>query len=69
MEKDFEKAVKKMEKRMSERVPGLKLITSGLSIRVDGMKGPMHACNKQSKNQLNACRVNSLTANPLSVQC
>jgi flavorubredoxin len=38
---DFEKAVKKMEKRISEKVPGLKLITSGLSIRVDGMKGPV----------------------------
>jgi len=38
---DFEKAVKKMEKRIGEKVPGLKLITSGLSIRVDGMKGPV----------------------------
>jgi len=38
---DFEKAVKKMEKRIGEKVPGLKLITSGLSIRVDDMKGPV----------------------------
>ncbi len=38
---DFEKAVKKMEKRIGEKVPGLKLITSGLSIRVGGMKGPI----------------------------
>ena len=38
---DFEKATKKMEKRISEKVPALKLITSGLSIRVDGMKGPV----------------------------
>ena len=38
---DFEKAVKKMEKKIGENVPGLKLITSGLSIRVDGMKGPI----------------------------
>jgi len=38
---DFEKAVKKMEKRIDEKVPSLKLITSGLSIRVDGMKGPI----------------------------
>ncbi|MGD8545514.1 MAG: flavodoxin domain-containing protein [Candidatus Bathyarchaeota archaeon] len=38
---DFEKSVKKMEKRISEKVPGLKLITTGLSIRVDGMKGPV----------------------------
>ncbi len=38
---DFEKSVKKMEKRISEKVPRLKLITPGLSIRVDGMKGPV----------------------------
>jgi len=38
---DFEKAVKKMEKRIGEKVPELKLITSGLSIRVGGMKGPI----------------------------
>ncbi len=38
---DFEKAVKKMEKRIGEKVPGMKLITSGLSIRVGGMKGPI----------------------------
>jgi len=38
---DFEKSVKKMEKRISEKVPRLKLITTGLSIKVDGMKGPV----------------------------
>jgi flavodoxin len=38
---DFEKAVKKMEKRIGEKVPGLKLMTSGLSIRVGGTKGPI----------------------------
>ncbi len=37
----FEKAVKKMEKRISEKVPGLKLIVPGLSIKVGGMKGPI----------------------------
>jgi len=37
----FEKAVKKMEKRINEKVPSLKLITSGLSIRVRGAKGPI----------------------------
>ncbi len=30
-----------MEKRINEKVPGLRLITSGLSIRVGGMKGPI----------------------------
>jgi len=41
IKEDFEKSVKKMEKRISEKVPRLKLITSGLSIRVDDMKGPI----------------------------
>jgi flavodoxin len=39
--RDFEKAAKKMEKRISEKVPRLKLVTSGLSIRVGGMEGPI----------------------------
>ncbi|NIR88096.1 flavodoxin family protein [Candidatus Bathyarchaeota archaeon] len=38
---DFEKAVKKMEKRINEKVPGLKQIAPGLSIRVQGLKGPI----------------------------
>jgi len=37
----FEKTVKKMEKRISEKIPGLKLIAPGLSIEVGGMKGPI----------------------------
>jgi len=37
----FEKAVKKMEKRIGEKVSGLKLIIPGLSIKVGGMKGPI----------------------------
>ena len=39
--KEFEKAVKKMEKRINEKVPGLKQIAPGLSIKVQGMKGPI----------------------------
>jgi len=35
----FEKAVKRMEKRINEKVPGLKQIAPGLSTRVQGMKG------------------------------
>jgi len=38
---DFEKAVKKMEKRISDKVPELKQIASGLSIKVQDMKGPI----------------------------
>ncbi len=41
LKEDFEKAVKKMEKRIGEKVPTLKLVTSGLSIKVDDMKGPI----------------------------
>ncbi|MDH5443653.1 MAG: flavodoxin domain-containing protein [Hadesarchaea archaeon] len=38
---NFEKAVQKMEKRINEKVPGLKLVAPGLSIKVQGMKGPI----------------------------
>ena len=38
---DFEKAVKKMEKQITEKAPGLRLVTPGLSIRVEGTKGPI----------------------------
>jgi len=41
MAKDYEKAVKKMEKQIVEKAPGLTLAAPGLSIRVDGMKGPI----------------------------
>ena len=47
---DFEKAVKKMEKQIGERLPNLKLITSGLSIRVEEMKGPI------AEGELSKCR-------------
>ncbi len=40
-EKDFKKAVNKMEKRMSEKVPSMKKLAPGLSIKVQGMKGPI----------------------------
>jgi flavorubredoxin len=38
---DFEKAVKKMDKRINEKVPRLKLIAPGLSLKVADMKGPI----------------------------
>jgi len=37
----FEKAVKKMEKRINEKVPGLKQIAPMLSIAVQGSMGPI----------------------------
>jgi len=39
--RDFEKAVKKMEKQIGEKVYGLKPVVPGLSIKVEGMKGPI----------------------------
>jgi len=39
--KDFEKATKKMEKLVEKILPNLKRLSSGLSIKVGGMKGPI----------------------------
>ena len=39
--RDFEKAMKKMEQRIHEKAPILKMIAPGLSIQVQGMKGPV----------------------------
>ena len=47
---DFEKAVTKMEKRISKKVPGLELVVSGLSIRVKGLKGPI------AEGELSKCK-------------
>ena len=41
MSKDFEKAVKKMEKQISENLPDSTMALPGLSIKVGGMKGPI----------------------------
>jgi flavorubredoxin len=38
---DVGKAVGKMERQMGEKAPGLKRVASGLSVRVQGMKGPV----------------------------
>ena len=48
--KDFEKATKKLEKRISQKVSGSKLVAHGLSIRVQGMKGPI------SEGELPKCK-------------
>jgi len=48
--KSFEQATKKLEKRISEKVPGSKLAAPGLSIRVEGMKGPI------SEGELPKCK-------------
>jgi flavodoxin len=38
---DYEKAVKKMEKQLADKAPGLKLASPGLSLRVEGVRGPL----------------------------
>jgi len=40
LKSDHEKVVKKLERMITQKVPGIKLITPGLSIVVNGMKGP-----------------------------
>jgi flavorubredoxin len=50
MSKDFEKAIKKMEKQVVEEAFGLAIAAPGLSVRVDGMKGPI------TQSELNKCR-------------
>ena len=39
--KNINKAVRKMERKITEKVPGLELITHGLSIKVGGISGPV----------------------------
>ena len=41
MGKDVEKAVTKMEQRMREKAPELKVLARGLSIQVEKWKGPI----------------------------
>lgn len=67
--KDFENAMKKMEARIREKVSGLKLITSDLSIRVDGIKGPVtngefHKCKDFGKKLANHLREQEREENP-----
>lgn len=46
----FEKAVRRMEGRLNEKVPGLKLLVPGLSIRVEKSKGPV------AEGELSKCK-------------
>jgi flavodoxin len=48
--RDFEKATKKMEQRILAKAPKLKIIAPGLSIQVQGMKGPI------TEGELPKCR-------------
>jgi len=50
LDKSFEQATKKLEKRIRDKVPGAKLAAPGLSIRVQGMKGPI------SEGELPKCK-------------
>lgn len=48
--RDFEKAVKKMEKQINEKALAMKRLAPGLSIKVQGMKGPI------MDDELSKCR-------------
>ena len=50
LSEDFEKAAKKMEKRINEKAPSLKMMAPGLSIRVQETKGPI------SEGELPKCK-------------
>ncbi|MFX1327243.1 MAG: flavodoxin family protein [Promethearchaeota archaeon] len=41
VKKDFEKATRKMEKQIAKVMPNMKKVSSGLSIKVGGLKGPI----------------------------
>jgi hypothetical protein len=41
VKKNIGKTVRKMEQRINEKAPGMKLIKSGLSIKLRGVKGPI----------------------------
>ncbi len=40
-ERYFEKAMKKLEKHINKKLPNLKLVAARLSIRVNGVNGPV----------------------------
>lgn len=40
-ERYFEKAMKKLEKHINNKLPKLKMVTPGLSIKVNGVSGPI----------------------------
>jgi flavodoxin len=40
-QRNFEKAMKKLEKNVSKKLPSWKLLTAGLSIKVTGVNGPI----------------------------
>ena len=48
--KDYEKAAKGMERQINKKVPELKLVAPCLSIRVEGMKGPI------AERELSKCK-------------
>ena len=54
LSEDFEKAVKKMEKQIAQKLPGLELISPGLSIRVKGMSGPLADGEAAKANEFGA---------------
>ncbi|MFX0079700.1 MAG: flavodoxin family protein [Candidatus Hermodarchaeota archaeon] len=48
---EFQKALRRMEDHLKDKLPHLKLITPGLSIAVGGMKGPIVEANLPKCNE------------------
>ena len=48
--KDFEKATRKMENQLTEKVPSLDIVIPGLSLKAKGTKGPIE------ESELEKCR-------------
>ncbi len=40
-ERNFEKTMRKLEKQITQQLPGMSPITTGLSVKVEGIKGPI----------------------------
>ncbi len=57
---EYEKAVKKMEKQLSEKAPGLKIASPGLSIRVEGVRGPLSEGGLPNCNEFGVIIANQL---------
>ena len=60
--KNVNKAVRKMERKITEKVPGLEVVTSGLSVKVGGISGPvleeeLHKCKEFTNTIINKMKV------------
>jgi len=55
-------ATKKMEQRMHKKGPAMKAVAAGLSIKVDGMKGPIAEWELREAAEFGTAIASELTA-------